>query len=529
MTQPGLFTPYSTIAPLLKGQLPSWTLPEDQERIASYQAYDELYWNHNENLKLIERGTDDVAPIYVPRPRTIIETVNRYVGTKMAFTVDPEVATPQVQALAKATLTRLFMRERIVSRYNSNKRFGLIRGDWLFHLMADVTKPAGTRLRLLAVDPASYFPVYVDDDPDRLWKVHLVERILIDGKFFVKRLTYEKEMNTLGAFSGRILWSKALFEEDKWFKEGEKATSVEVQPTPLDPRITAIPVYHIPNFDEPGNPFGSSELRGFERLLAGINQSFSDEDMALALMGIGVYSTDTTARPKDARTGNEVDWTVYPGKVLQGAVNFRKIEGITSVTPYGAHISRMIEELGQASGASSAATGTVDVQVAESGVALAIHLAPMLAKAEEKDQLISDTWGQLHHDLAIWHQVYEAIDYTEALVTATFGDKLPVNVQAEINKVVAMMTTEPPIMSAKTARAYLTRVCGVSFEEAEEAIVYAERKAITAAGTPPATAPGEVPGAPGDATGFDQRAGAELQPADAGAQADAGATPGTPV
>jgi hypothetical protein len=522
VTQPGTFTPYSTIAPLLKGQLPSWTSPEDQERIASYQAYDELYWHYNQNLKLIERGTEDVSPIYVPRPRTIVETVNRYVGANMGFAVNPDVGTPAQQALAKAAITKLFVRERFISRYNSNKRFGLVRGDWLFHLMADVSKPQGTRLRILAVDPSSYFPVYLDEDPDRLWKVHLVERILIDGKFWVKRLTYEKEINSLGAFTGIIIWSKGLFQEDKWFKVGEQAATVETAPTPLDPRISAIPVYHIPSFEEPGNPFGSSELRGFERLLAGINQSFSDEDMALALMGIGVYATDTTARPKDARSGAEVDWTVYPGKVLQGAVNFRKVEGISSVTPYGDHIGRMIEELGQASGASSAATGTVDVQVAESGVALAIHLAPMLAKAVERDQTISDTLGQFHHDLAIWHQVYEGLDYTEALVTATFGDKLPVNVQAEIDKVVAMMTTEPPLMSAATGREYLTRVCGLQFSEVEEALVFAERKAIVAADTQPL-------GGPADATGFDQRAQAELAPPTVGAQVDAGATPGSPV
>lgn len=526
------FTPYSTVAPWLKGQLPGWVPTLDQERVASYGAYNEMYWNHNENYKLVTRGTDDLSPIYVPRARIIVETMNMYVGKDFNFLVDPDVGTPQVQGLAKAAFTRLFTRERVLSRYNANKRFGLVHGDWAWHLMADPTKPPGTRLRLIPIDPSSYFPVYRNDDPDRLEKVHLAERYLAveDNKWYVKKRTYSKEVDGQGAFTGVILLEEAVYEEEKTFKADGQPTRVIIPPTPLDPRITDIPVFHIPNFEEPGNPFGSSELRGLERLLAGLNQAFSDEDAALALMGIGVYATDSTQAPRN-RQGQETEWTVYPGKVLQGAVNFRKVEGITSVTPYGDHIERMKEELGLASGATAAAMGSIDVAVAESGVALALRLSPTTARAEEKDQIILDIMGQLNHNLVVWHMVYEGEDLTTALVVPTLGDKLPRNKSSEVDMVLKLMSADPPVMSAKTAREYLTEHAGLEFAEAEDVLVYAERKRITEMSAPPASDPA---GGTGTGDPFLDRINAELtgapdpgattDPVGTGAQADAAST-----
>ena len=64
-------------------------------------------------------------------------------------------------------------------------------------------------------------------------------------------------------------------------------TTVLLPPTELPAAITAFPVYHVRNRTEPLNPWGSSELRGLERILAGLTQAVSDEDMALALEGLG--------------------------------------------------------------------------------------------------------------------------------------------------------------------------------------------------------------------------------------------------
>lgn len=486
MATANVFTPYSTIAPWFKGKEPGWVPDFEQQRIASYAAYRQIYWNWDDDFKLVARGTDDVSPIYVPRGRIIVDTLHRYVGAKFDFMVDPDIGTPGARDLAKASLTQFFKRERVLSRYNSAKRFGLVDGDWVWHLMADPNKPQGSRLRLLPVRADSYFPVYLNNDPERLVKVHLADRYLntTDSKFYIRRRTYTRVQDGTGAFTGQILVEQGVYEDGKWYTEADNPITTEIPPTPLDPRIEAIPVFHIPNFDEPGNNFGSSEMRGMERLIAGLNQAISDEDMALALMGLGVYATESTQPPVNAQ-GVEVDWTIYPGKVIQGAVGLKKVEGITSVSPYTEHYNRMTEELGLATGATTAATGTVDVQVAESGVALAMRLAPILAIAEEKDQIIEDVMGHLLFNVQRWWQVYEGVDFTEASVEAEFGEKLPRNKASEVDLCVKMMSTDPPIMSAATARTYLVEHAGFDFDEAEEAMVYAERKAITAAGAPP--------------------------------------------
>ena len=66
----GVFTPYSTVR-TFSATLPSWVPPEDQERIQSYQTYEEIYWNHPETFKLVVRGTES-KPIYVPSGRIIV-------------------------------------------------------------------------------------------------------------------------------------------------------------------------------------------------------------------------------------------------------------------------------------------------------------------------------------------------------------------------------------------------------------------------------------------------------------------------
>lgn len=507
-----VFTPYSSLFNVVKAQTLAWVPPagttgalNHQERINSYLAYEQLYWNIHEDYKLITRGTEESAAIYVPRPMTIVETHHRYVGTGMDYLLDEETGTPASRELGTQMMEAFFRRERVISKYTGAKRFGIMKGDWVFHLMADPNKPQGSRLRFASVQPEAYFPQYLDDDPERLWKVHLVERFTREGKNFVRRLTYERTLVDNGAGSqtpgSPILWSLTEFPEAKWFVNdylGEEGVII-VPPTELPPDTPSIPVYHIPNFDEPGNRFGSSSLRGFERVLGGINQAVSDEDLALALMGLGVYATESTAQPRDPQ-GNAVPWTIWPGKVLQGATGLRKVEGITSIEPNQHHIGFLLNEIGLASGASAAATGSVDVSVAESGVALAMHLAPMLAMASEKDNVIEDVLTQLFFDLKAWFRMYEQADFTDVDIVPVFGDKLPVNKTQEIANIAAMMSTEPPLMSAQTARTYLKERCGIEFADNEGDLVLMEREAITiasAASTP--ASPAGLPAADPDA------------------------------
>ena len=477
MADASVQTAWSTVAPLITAK-PSWVPEIDRERVLSYDQYDALYWNNNENLRLIMRGTDDAIPIYVPEARVIIEATQRYVGAGFGFAVTSTVGSPSSQQLATQQFTNLFRRERIKSRYNDNKRFGLVRGDWCWHVTADPAKPQGSRLTILPVHPGNYFPVFESDvveggDPDKIIKVHIAERIVgADGKAFVRRQTYER----LTEGSTQITSSCFIFDEDKWFVEGGQPTAVVLPPTPLDPLITAFPVYHVTNRTEPLNPWGSSELRGLERILAGLTQAVSDSDMALALEGLGVYYTESGGTFRDS-AGNIVEPQLYPGTILRGT-KLERVQGIGSIQPYGEHIDRLIQFCREASGTPDVAVGKVDVAVAESGVALALQLGPMLSKAAEADEHIVDVHTQLFYDLTQgWFPAYEQFNFTDCEVLPTLGAKVPPNVSAAVTIVSGLVTAG--IMSKQTARENLAKV-GVEFAEDEDVRLQADADAAAA-------------------------------------------------
>lgn len=459
----GVFTPYSGIEALITTP-PSWVPQDDQLRIASYQIYEEIYWTHSETFKMVLRG-DEGHPIYLPTARTVVETINRYTGKGMQMTADPLLGSPEQQALLNLALDNLFKRERFYSKYAMAKRYGVMRGDWLFHLRADELKEPGTRISIDTVDPASYFIVYDPENEERIWKVHLAEPIVdSEGNQRVRRMTYERDLEV-----GTITKSILDFETDKWAGNADGSElanpkNVVLPATPLDPRITQIPVYHIPNSEEPGNPFGSSEIRGFEALLKGLNQGITDEDIALALEGLGVYATDGGG-PVDEVTGEETDWVIGPGRVIENAPGFKRVNGISSVEPYQSHLNFLKEQLLEASTTKDALT--VDVSVAESGIALALRMAPILERASEKDNIIRDILTQMGFDLAtMWFPVYEQMDFGQpdptnpasaALPAVTFAQKLPDNRVEDVTLVTQLCTTDPPIMSMQTAREWLAK------------------------------------------------------------------------
>lgn len=487
----GTFTPYSTIVPFVT-TMPSWVRPQDQERIASYQVYEEIYWNVPESFKLVLRGTEN-KPIYIPSARTIVETAHRYVGTKLKWLPDPALGTTSDQENMMGAFNNLFAREAFQSKYNANKRFGLIRGDWLFHVTADDTKEQGSRISIHTVDAASYFPIYEDElvkggSPNRIAKVHLAEQFIDTlgtygavGKTLVRRQTYEKLP------TGTIQSSTLIADPDKWFDDSKAGTLYEVPKFELDARITSIPVYHFRNFDEPGNPFGSSEIRGFERIIAAINQSVSDTDIALALDGLGLYATSGGGPVDD--DGNDVDWIIGPGRVVENVpADFRRLTGVSSVKPAQDHVQMIYNFMKEASGTPDAAIGKIDVQVAESGVALALELAPMLAKADEKDTIITDTLAQFSYDLAtMWFPVYEGQQFGDARLMPVINqnDKLPVNRQAVLTEVTTMMMTDPPLLSATTGRQILSNELGIPFASDELTRIIQEQAAMLAASPDP--------------------------------------------
>jgi hypothetical protein len=489
----GVFTPYSGVSGWV-ATLPSWVPTLDQERIASYQIYEEIYWSHPETFKLTLRG-DESKPIYIPSGRTIVEAANRYACKGFSVGVDPALGTPADRANLLLALTNWIDRENFYATFNSNKRYGIMRGDWVFHLMADPMKEPEKRISCVAVDPASYFTVPMPDNPDRIWKIHLAETTKNDkNEDVVRRQTYTR------LDDGRIQSELSLFKIDEWSKGDAKAQQVITAPYILPDQIRAFPVYHIRNSDEPGNPYGSSEMRGIESLITGINQSATDEDISLALEGLGVYASDGGG-PVDEE-GEDSDWIIGPGRVVENAINFRRVNGVNSVGPYQDHIKMLKQNAFEATGTSEVAVGSVDVTVAESGVALALRMSPTIAKSEEKDTLILGKMKQMFYDLVtMWFPAYESMSFGEAQALCTVGDKLPKNRDAEVKLVLELMSSPVPVLSAATARKHLANY-GFEFDPGEEALILKEMAATSEAQSPS--------GAPAGESGFEERAAAEL-------------------
>lgn len=487
MTSPNVFTQWSTIQPWL-GTAPGWIPEADKIRIGAYTRYEEIYWSSEEGFEEVMRGDND-NPVFVPTARTLINTVDRYTAPDFRYTITAPEGTGEnnnTVQVAQLAFDALFSREQFYSKFASNKLKGLFRGDWLWHIIADDTKPLGRRIKIMAVDPAAYFPVYESDvkeggDPEKIVKVHLAEQIVVNKQDVVSRMTYERVFDDNGNQIG-IIRSHAIFKPDEW--AGTKASPVAtVLPAePLPPEIPAIPVYHLKNID-PTAPFGSSELRGLESSLLGINQTVSDENLTLALEGVGVYATDGGA-PRDEQ-GNEVDWIWGPGRVLTNAPGLKRVTGATNLSAYGDHYIRLVEATRAALGASDAAVGKIDSATAESGIALALQLAPMIAHTKPKDLHILDVHSQMGHDLCFWLSVYEELPLLMSgeggvltpavLVQPTIGNKIPINRKQILDEIITMRMATPSLISMQTSIKIL-REAGFSLEENELDLILQEHE-----------------------------------------------------
>jgi hypothetical protein len=414
-------TPYSTVEPYLS-DIPAWVPEEEQERVSSYLQYDDMYWSNKNAFKLALVDGEEVGPIYVPKAKTIVDTTSHFLLKGLSITA------PEGNAGMTAALEALFARERFYSRFHIAKHSGVSRGDYLLHMSADEEKPEGTRLSITTVHPAAWFPVYDDWDPDKLKKVHLAEIFehRKDGRIatYIRRLTYEYV-----TVSGqrRVSRTEGFFEERDWFDPLKARKVKSLQKTKLLPEsITVIPVYRFKNQEWQGEDHGTSELRGFERLMQAINQSITDEEVALALEGLGVYATDA-AGPINPDTQKRVPWEVAPARVMELPTGsyFKRVEGVGSITPMLEHVKYMQEALYEASGTSDISRGVVDVQVAQSGIALALKFLPTLAKVEERDIAGIEGLKQFFHDWKVWHAEYEGQNFGETEVVIAIGDKLP--------------------------------------------------------------------------------------------------------
>lgn len=445
---------YKTVSWLIQaGDRPNWVPEAEQERLAAYTKYEQIYWTDERAFRLMRRGAE-IEPIIIPQARTIVDSTAHYL--LKGLRLEAPNGQPDLDSFLK--------REKFNSRFHIAKHSGVVRGDWVMHITADPDAEDGSRISLNSVDPASYFPIYDDDDLDKIIKVYLVELFQDgDGQDAVKRKVYGVE-NVSG--KRRISVEEAVYEADpdKWY-QGKgipplKRTILKSQLLPES--IQAIPVYHFKNIDWQGQPYGSSEIRGFERVMASINQTLSDEELALALEGLGVYATDGGS-PVDSQ-GNAVPWEIGPGKVMEVAngAYFKRVEGVTSVSPMMEHVRYLEEQAMEASGTFRA--GQVEVQVAESGIALAIRFLPTLAKIEERDLEGVDITAQMFHDWTYWMDEYESTKIKPGdEIEPVLGEKLPINRQELVSELNNMLDRN--VISRDYYRDQMTKLFGMKFPD----------------------------------------------------------------
>lgn len=469
-------TPYSTVTPYATG-FPSWVDEADAERLAAYTSYQNMYWSETQAFQLIKRN-EDGRSLYIPKPKMIVDTTAHYLLKGLTVGVED----PEKDSEVHDVLDGFLKREAFYSKFQVAKLTGVTKGDWVIHLTADPKKPGLTRISMNSIDVGSYFPEYDPDDMTTVIGAKLVEQWVHPddpSKTLVKILRYWYGTD------GKVWREENLWEMEGW-NNPKKARKYKVliAPGPLPSPIRIIPLYHFKNAEWDGYPFGNSELKGYERVFQGINQAISDEELALALVGLGVYATDA-GRPLD-ENGNETDWEVAPGKVweMPGATMVKRLEGITSVTPVLDHVEYLERSLLDASGTSEVALGRVDTQTAESGIALALKFMPTLAKIEYRDNAGVAILQQMWYDLKSWFFAYEGLDFGDTEIFVRLGEKLPVNRAKVIEELNNMLDRD--VISRKYYRQEATRWLGYVFPSTIERDILDEKKALAEAQMLPA-------------------------------------------
>ena len=423
---------------------------DDKARIIAYDLWLDLYRNRPEFFKIIcrdDEDDEDVVEIYVPGARKLIEATNRFLCVDFDAVVDEEVGTAVDHHAAQDYLDKLFKRERFHAKFAQQKRYSMIKGDALWHIVAEPWKREGERISLVELPPEHYFPIE-DPTTGRIMGCHIVDVIANPRNTnatrktipdeLARRQTYRRVIGPNGQPNGQITSELSLWGiggwDDRTPESAEKLDLIEVvtQEFVLPQPISQIPVYHIRNSPPQLSTFGVSEIAGVELLIKAVNQSLSDEDLTLITQGLGVYWTDA-APPVDAY-GNQVPWDIGPSKVVQvGAEgHFGKVSGTSTVAPFQEHMKFMDEQAQQGVGVPDIAIGMVDVQTAESGIALQLKLGPLLAKNAEKELEWLAVHDQMFYDLfKMWLPAYEGIEL-DVEVNSQCGDPMPENRTARI-------------------------------------------------------------------------------------------------
>lgn len=422
----------------------------DQLRIQTYDLYEDLYRNATASLKIVLRG-DDQAPIIMPNGRKIIEATNRFLGVNVDYLVEAlgdEGARQEVELW----WADFWKREAFPAKFNSNKRWGLIRGDAYFYVYAEPEKVASQRISIKELDPRQVFEI--EDAIGNILGVHIVDKVQDfrepdkPEKQIARRRTFRKTDE--GITSELSFWTIG-----KWDDRTTKAVEVQERvPYPdydeevflLPATITQLPVYKWRNQPPQNSNWGTSQLAGLETLLYALNQSLSDEDSTLVFQGLGMYVTDA-APPLDPNTGDVADWNIGPKQIIEisNGQRFERVTGVSDLSPFINHMNYINDGMTEASGTPQIAIGRVDVAVAESGISLQLQLMPLLAQNAEKELELITVLDQMFFDITtMWLPGYEPEQFGNAevmsqlSVVCVFDDPMPVDRAKKIEEIITL-------------------------------------------------------------------------------------------
>ena len=431
----------------------------DQKRIGVYDLYENIYRNATVTLKIVLRGEDQTA-VLMPNGKKIVEATSRFLGKNVGYLVEAR-GDEGAQQEVEAWWSDFWLREAFPQKFNSNKRWGLVRGDSIFYIYARPEKVQGKRICVEELDPRCVFEIEDDPkDPKRTTGVHIIELVQDwrepdkPEKKVVKRRTFRRQFGEDG--EGIAVTSELTFWElgkwdDRTVKAREKQERVpnadlDEDEYELEQPVTQLPLYKWRNDPPQNSSWGTSQLAGLETLLYALNQSLSDEDQVLVFQGLGMYVTDA-APPIDPNTNDVADWNIGPKQIIEIATGqkFDRVTGISDLSPMQDHMKFMDDGMSESSGVPQVAIGRVDVTVAESGIALQLQLMPLIAANADKELELIMVLDQMFHDITtMWLPAYEPEQFgntdimTDLSVVCVFDDPMPVDRAKEVEEVIAL-------------------------------------------------------------------------------------------
>jgi hypothetical protein len=450
--------------------------PEDQKRVGAYDLYEDLYLNAAITLQIVLRG-EDQSPMLMPSSRKIVETTSRFLAVNPQFLVQNQ-GDFTVQSNLNLYWTDFWAREAIASKFINNKRWGLVRGDAYFYVHAKPQKVSGRRICVEELDPRTVFEIEDPTDQTEVIGVYIVDQVQDlrepdkPTKTVARRRAFRQILDDTGAPQA-VSSELRFFEIGKWddrsvgalakqeeVKDAAFADLVEEEFLLEDP-ITALPVYKWRTRPMQNTTWGTSILAGMETLIYGINQSLSDEDATLVFQGLGMYVTN--APPPFAADGVTVgDWNIGPKQIIEIGTDqmFQRVTGVTDVTAMQSHMGFMDEKgISEGAGVPEVAIGRVDVNIAESGIALQLSLMPLIASNAEIELEILTTMDQMMFDITtMWLPAYEDEIFgdvdamSQMSVVTVFDDPMPKNRDAQIQEVVLLDTSNLILKSMSIAK-----------------------------------------------------------------------------